>query len=92
MPRVPLVLVAGLAAQQAQEVTEALAGPDTAVVHHDLARVGEGVVRRCVRHCEDDRWDTLADDLDIDALLAAVPPAARGGAVDSAHSPLLRGR
>lgn len=44
MTEVPLVLVTGLAGPQAQTVADKLASRDTAVVHHDLGGVSEGVV------------------------------------------------
>ncbi|SEO77937.1 ribosome hibernation factor-recruiting GTPase MRF [Amycolatopsis saalfeldensis] len=50
-PRVPLVLVSGLAPEPNDELSELLrrAGPGIAVVHHDLRRIGDGVVRRRIR-------------------------------------------
>ncbi|QRP49619.1 ribosome hibernation factor-recruiting GTPase MRF [Amycolatopsis sp. FDAARGOS 1241] len=50
-PRVPLVLVSGLAADPDDELAELLrrAGPGVAVVHHDLRQIGSGVVRRRIR-------------------------------------------
>ncbi|WP_410638727.1 ribosome hibernation factor-recruiting GTPase MRF [Amycolatopsis sp. lyj-346] len=50
-PRVPLVLVSGLAAGPNAELAELLraAGPGTAVVHHDLREIHSGVVRRRLR-------------------------------------------
>ncbi|WP_329061980.1 ribosome hibernation factor-recruiting GTPase MRF [Amycolatopsis sp. NBC_01480] len=50
-PRVPLVLVSGLAPEPNDELSELLrrAGPGIAVVHHDLRQIGDGVVRRRIR-------------------------------------------
>ncbi|MBB4683356.1 ribosome hibernation factor-recruiting GTPase MRF [Amycolatopsis jiangsuensis] len=49
-PRVPLVLVSGLAPARNDELAALLrAGPGTAVVHHDLRHIGSGVVRRRLR-------------------------------------------
>jgi len=50
-PRVPLVLVSGLAPEPNDELSELLrrAGPGIAVVHHDLRRIGAGVVHRRIR-------------------------------------------
>ncbi|GAA3562316.1 GTP-binding protein [Amycolatopsis ultiminotia] len=49
-PRVPLVLVSGLAPAPNDELAGLLhAGPGTAVVHHDLRQIGSGVVRRRLR-------------------------------------------
>jgi G3E family GTPase len=56
---VPIVLVGGLAATAAERIADELAGGGTAVVHHDLSRVTEGVVRRRLRHCGDDSWTVL---------------------------------
>ncbi|RJQ74650.1 cobalamin biosynthesis protein CobW [Pseudonocardiaceae bacterium YIM PH 21723] len=48
--RVPVVLVAGLAAEAATEVANRFAAePDTAVVHHDLRTMEHGVVWRRLR-------------------------------------------
>jgi len=56
---VPIVLVGGLAATAAERIADELAGGDTAVVHHDLSRVTEGVVRRRLRHRGEDAWTVL---------------------------------
>ncbi|WP_033287843.1 ribosome hibernation factor-recruiting GTPase MRF [Amycolatopsis jejuensis] len=50
-PRVPLVLVSGLAPAPNDALAALLlhASPGTAVVHHDLRDIGAGVVRRRVR-------------------------------------------
>ncbi|MFC0433769.1 ribosome hibernation factor-recruiting GTPase MRF [Kutzneria buriramensis] len=56
---VPIVLVGGLAAAAAERVADELAGGDAAVVHHDLCRVTEGVVRRRLRHRGEDTWTVL---------------------------------
>jgi G3E family GTPase len=56
---VPIVLVGGLAATAAERIADELAGGDTAVVHHDLCRVTEGVVRRRLRHRGEDSWTVL---------------------------------
>lgn len=47
--RTPIVLVAGLAAATSRAVADALLDRHTAVVHHDLSRLGEGVVVRRMR-------------------------------------------
>jgi G3E family GTPase len=59
--RVPLVLVGGLAATAAGQVADELleAKDGTAVVHHDLRHIAEGVVRRRLRHQETDRTVVL---------------------------------
>lgn len=56
---VPIVLVGGLAATAAERIADELADGDTAVVHHDLCRVTEGVVRRRLRHRGQDTWTVL---------------------------------
>ena len=50
-PRVPLVLVSGLAPAPNDALAALLldASPGTAVVHHDLREIGSGVVRRRLR-------------------------------------------
>jgi G3E family GTPase len=50
-PRVPLVLVSGLAPEPNDELAELLRRdrPGVAVVHHDLRQIGSGVVRRRIR-------------------------------------------
>lgn len=49
-PRVPLVLVSGLAPAPNDELAALLHGrPGTAVVHHDLREISSGVVRRRLR-------------------------------------------
>ncbi|WP_328610145.1 GTP-binding protein [Amycolatopsis sp. NBC_00345] len=50
-PRVPLVLVSGLAPEPNDELAELLRRdrPGVAVVHHDLRQIGAGVVRRRIR-------------------------------------------
>ena len=60
-PRVPLVLVSGLAPGPNAELAELLraAGPGTAVVHHDLREIHSGVVRRRLRLGEDDELTVL---------------------------------
>ncbi|GAA4866846.1 ribosome hibernation factor-recruiting GTPase MRF [Saccharopolyspora cebuensis] len=53
--RVPLLLVAGLPEEPVTAVTDAVRATDprgTAVVHHDLRTLPEGVLRRHVRHGE----------------------------------------
>ncbi|GAA0619427.1 GTP-binding protein [Kutzneria viridogrisea] len=59
--RVPLLLVGGLAATAASQVAEELltAQEGTFVVHHDLRRITEGVVRRRLRHGRTDRTVVL---------------------------------
>lgn len=47
--RVPVIVVAGLAADAAEQVSTALRVPGTAVVRHDLSRLSEGVVLRRLR-------------------------------------------
>lgn len=54
-PRTPLIMVAGIDQQQVMEVSEELWRQDpqgTALVHHDLRAVAEGVVRRNTRYGE----------------------------------------
>ncbi|KDN16005.1 ribosome hibernation factor-recruiting GTPase MRF [Amycolatopsis rifamycinica] len=60
-PRVPLVLVSGLAGGPNAELAELLraAGPGTAVVHHDLREIHSGVVRRRLRLGERDELTVL---------------------------------
>lgn len=60
-PRIPLVLVSGLAAGPNAELAELLraAGPGTAVVHHDLREIHSGVVRRRLRLGEHDELTVL---------------------------------
>ncbi|MEV7095146.1 GTP-binding protein [Amycolatopsis sp. NPDC051045] len=60
-PRVPLVLVSGLAPGPNAELAELLrvAGPGTAVVHHDLREIHSGVVRRRLRLGERDELTVL---------------------------------
>jgi G3E family GTPase len=49
-PRTPVVLLAGLAAAAVGQVAEVLLrDPGTAVAHHDLRQIRQGVVRRGVR-------------------------------------------
>ncbi|SDN40162.1 GTPase, G3E family [Allokutzneria albata] len=51
--RVPVVLLSGLAADAVAEVArQAAADPSTAVLHHDLREVVQGVVRRTLTHGE----------------------------------------
>ncbi|RZQ63748.1 ribosome hibernation factor-recruiting GTPase MRF [Amycolatopsis suaedae] len=59
--RPPLTLICGLNAAANAELAETLrAGdPATAVVHHDLRRIGEGIVRRRVRLGARDQLTTL---------------------------------
>ncbi|RSM35243.1 hypothetical protein DMA12_45065 [Amycolatopsis balhimycina DSM 5908] len=60
-PRVPLVLVSGLAPGPNAALAELLrvAGPGTAVVHHDLREIHSGVVRRQLRLGEHDELSVL---------------------------------
>lgn len=60
-PRVPLVLVSGLAPGPNATLAELLraAGPGTAVVHHDLREIHSGVVRRRLRLGERDELTVL---------------------------------
>ncbi len=60
-PRVPLVLICGLAPGPNADLAERLrlAGPGTAVVHHDLRRIHDGVVRRRIRLGDHDRLTVL---------------------------------
>jgi G3E family GTPase len=60
-PRVPLVLVGGLAPGPNAELAELLrvAGPGTAVVHHDLREIHSGVVRRRLRLEQRDQLTVL---------------------------------
>ncbi|MET8846236.1 GTP-binding protein [Amycolatopsis sp. NPDC004625] len=60
-PRVPLVLVSGLATGPSAELAELLraAGPGTAVVHHDLREIHSGVVRRRLKLGERDELTVL---------------------------------
>ncbi|MBP2474915.1 G3E family GTPase [Crossiella equi] len=58
--RTPLLLVAGLAAEHAAVVADRYAAdPHTAVLHHDLREVTQGVVLRRLRHGGYDRTETL---------------------------------
>ena len=60
--RVPLLLVAGVHADQAARVARAARDTDpagTAVVHHDLREVGHGVVRRHLRHGDSEEVTVL---------------------------------
>lgn len=60
--RVPLLLVAGVHADQAARVARAARDTDpagTAVVHHDLREVGHGVVRRHLRHGDSEEVTAL---------------------------------
>ncbi|ASO21353.1 G3E family GTPase [Actinoalloteichus hoggarensis] len=47
--RPSLVVVAGLAADAAEQVADRMCGPATAVIHHDLRLITQGVVRRRLR-------------------------------------------
>ncbi|MEU0535931.1 ribosome hibernation factor-recruiting GTPase MRF [Amycolatopsis tolypomycina] len=60
-PRVPLVLVSGLAAGPNAALAELLrvAEPGTAVVHHDLREIHSGVVRRRLKLGERDELTVL---------------------------------
>ena len=60
-PRVPLVLVSGLAPGPAATLAELVraAGPGTAVVHHDLRDIHAGVVRRRLRFEQRDQLTVL---------------------------------
>ncbi|KAA2252138.1 cobalamin biosynthesis protein CobW [Solihabitans fulvus] len=59
--RTPLVLVAGLAGRAAEAVAEQLwrDEPGTALVHHNLRGIADGVLRRRVRHGRHDELVTL---------------------------------
>lgn len=59
MAEVPLVLVAGLAGPQVRDVADKLADRDTAVLHHDLAGVSEGVIVQRWRLGGTDRVEVL---------------------------------
>jgi G3E family GTPase len=49
-PRTPLVLLTGLDRRHGRQVSDGLLGrPGTVVVHHDVGRLGEGVVVRTLR-------------------------------------------
>ncbi|HET9116569.1 MAG TPA: GTP-binding protein [Pseudonocardiaceae bacterium] len=52
--RTPVVVVAGLAAAAAQDVADALLDERTAVVHHDVAQLCDGVLIRRIRCGADD--------------------------------------
>lgn len=52
--RTPLVLIAGWSGDT-ESAAGSLLAPGTAVVHHDLARLGEGIVLRTVKTVEDGR-------------------------------------
>jgi len=60
-PRVPLVLISGLAPGPNADLAERLrlAEPGTAVVHHDLRQIHSGVVRRRIRLGDRDRLTVL---------------------------------
>jgi G3E family GTPase len=47
--RTRLVVIAGQPREAAGQVATRLLGPDTAVVHHDLRRVSDGILRRRLR-------------------------------------------
>jgi hypothetical protein len=76
---VPIVLVGGLAATAAERIADELAGGDTAVVHHDLRRVTEGVVRRRLRHRGKELLDGARTWPRLRVLHAARGPVAVGG-------------
>lgn len=60
--RVPLIMVAGIREEHVEATAEAArrqAPSHTALVHHDLRRIGEGVVRRTVRHGDEERSAVL---------------------------------
>ena len=50
--RTEVLIVAGLATAAARQVTDSAFGgaPDAVTVEHDLSLMGEGVVRRRLRH------------------------------------------
>jgi G3E family GTPase len=52
--RTPVVVVAGLAATAAQDVADALLDERTAIVHHDVAQLCDGVLIRRIRCGADD--------------------------------------
>ena len=55
----PILLVGGLAAAAAGQIADELYTGGTAVVHHDLRRITEGVVRRRLRHAGTDEVTVL---------------------------------
>ncbi|MCI2421297.1 GTP-binding protein [Saccharopolyspora sp. K220] len=60
--RTPLIMVAGIRAEQVAAAAEAARREDpagTALVHHDLREVAHGVVRRLVRHGDAERTAVL---------------------------------
>jgi G3E family GTPase len=60
--RIPLIMVAGIRAEQVAAAAEAARREDpagTALVHHDLREVTQGVVRRLVRHDDAERTEVL---------------------------------
>lgn len=60
--RTPLVLVAGLHDDQVRATAAALRAQDparTALVHHDLRGIADGVVHRAVRHGDQEQRSTL---------------------------------
>ncbi|MER7078108.1 GTPase, G3E family [Saccharopolyspora kobensis] len=60
--RMPLLLVAGIRAEQVASTAEAVRRDDpagTALVHHDLREVAQGVVRRLIRHGDAERVEVL---------------------------------
>ncbi|PKW14172.1 ribosome hibernation factor-recruiting GTPase MRF [Saccharopolyspora spinosa] len=60
--RIPLIMVAGIRAAQvaaAAETARREAPAGTALVHHDLRQVAQGVVRRLVRHGDSESTEVL---------------------------------
>lgn len=60
--RIPLVLVAGLHDDQVRATAAAVHAQDpagTALVHHDLRGINDGVVRRTIRHRDQEQHTTL---------------------------------
>lgn len=60
--RIPLIMVAGIRAEQVAAAAEAARREDlsgTALVHHDLREVTQGVVRRLIRHGDAESTEVL---------------------------------
>src|SRR5437016_2648810 len=60
--RMPLIMVAGIRAEHvaaAAETARGQAPAETALVHHDLRQVTQGVVRRTIRHGDTERTEAL---------------------------------
>lgn len=60
--RIPLIMVAGIRAEQVAAAAETARREDpagTALVHHDLREVTQGVVRRMVRHGDSETTEVL---------------------------------